>query len=97
MGGEIISGLYTRQIFDKFEADDWIKRANRYYQEEIDDLALVCLDKSIEMNNSDNEKCSQLHHLKGDLFTSRGMYLFKNKVECRASFEASICEFEKSI
>ena len=88
---------FTKQVFDKFEADDWVKRANRYYREGIDDLALICLDKTIEMNNSDNEKRSQLYLLKGDLFTSRGMYLFKNDVECKVSFEASIIEFEKSI
>jgi len=60
-------------------------------------LALACLDKAIEIDSCNNERLSELYLLKGDLFTSRGMHLFQNKVDCKTSFEASISEFDKSI
>lgn len=88
---------FARHIFAKFKEDDNVKLAYHYYQKNAHDLTLICLEKAIKTNESNSEKCSQLHLLRGDLFTEKGMQLFTNKIYCPIYFEKSIEEFEKSI
>lgn len=89
----------ARQVFAKIKnkADDNVKLAYYYYEKNAHDLTLICLEKAIKTNESNSEICSQLHLLRGDLFTEKGMKLLINKIYYPIYFEKSIEEFEKLI
>lgn len=84
-------------IMKKFEAKDSTIRASRYYNEGVHELAFAIIDGAIEKNRSDKEISSWLYILKGDLLIDKGMYLYRNNVECQFPFEKSIEEFNECI